>query len=65
MTSPDAVQYWWCLDHQRVETDDGCANTVRLGPFDDYADAAQALERAQQRNEEWDGDPAWNDDPKP
>ena len=45
-----------------VETGEGCANSVRLGPFDDYADAANALEHARQRTEAWDNDPSWNDD---
>jgi hypothetical protein len=55
--------YWWCLTHKRVEGRDGCANTDRLGPFDDYEDAANAIERARQRTEAWDNDPRWNDDP--
>jgi hypothetical protein len=63
MSIADPPQYWWCLEHQTVETRDGCANTVRLGPFDEYADAANAIELAQKRSEEWDADEAWNDDP--
>ncbi len=46
MTAGDPPRYWWCLDHEAVETDEGCANSVRLGPFDDYAKAADALETA-------------------
>jgi hypothetical protein len=26
-------RWWWCLEHQRVEPDLGCAGTERLGPF--------------------------------
>jgi len=63
MSGADSPHYWWCLDHRAVETDEGCANTVRLGPFDDYSEAAQAIELAQQRTEQWDNDQAWNDDP--
>jgi hypothetical protein len=62
MAAGDPPQYWWCLDHQSVETDEGCANTVRLGPFDDYAAAAAALETARRRSEAWDNDPVWNDE---
>lgn len=62
MTPSDPPRFWWCLDHQSVETDDGCANTVRLGPFDEYSKAAEALETARRRTEAWDGDPTWNDD---
>lgn len=47
-------QWWWCLVHQRVEPDDGCANAERLGPFATQEEAARALEIAQKRNEEWD-----------
>ncbi|HVQ18683.1 MAG TPA: hypothetical protein VMT27_06560 [Actinomycetes bacterium] len=53
--------YWWCLDHARVEGNDGCPNTVRLGPYDTYEDAAAALEHARERTEAWDHDPKWND----
>ncbi len=62
MTAGDPPQYWWCLDHGKVETDEGCANTVRLGPYDEYAKAADALEAARRRTEAWDSDPTWNDD---
>ncbi|MEO8107638.1 MAG: hypothetical protein ABI720_09985 [Actinomycetes bacterium] len=62
MTTTKALQYWWCLTDERVETDDGCANTERLGPFDEYAQAAAALETARLRSEAWDKDPEWNDD---
>ena len=65
--SDDAMKppYWWCLDHQRVEGRDGCANSVRLGPFEEYADARAAIQRARERTETWDQDPKWNDDIDP
>ncbi len=62
MSTGDPPQYWWCLDHQMVETDEGCANSVRLGPFKERAEAEQALELARRRSEAWDNDPTWNDD---
>ena len=55
--------YWWCLDHQRVEDSSGCANNVRLGPFDTREEAERALEIAKERTEAWDHDPRWSDDP--
>jgi hypothetical protein len=64
MSDSTGKHYWWCLDHQRVEPDEGCANSVRLGPFDEYAEAEQALELAQRRTEAWDNDETWNDDKK-
>ena len=60
-TDIQPLEYWWCLDHARVETDEGCANTVRLGPFVSAEEAANALEHARQRSEEWDSDPNWED----
>jgi len=59
-----APPYWWCLTHERAEGRDGCANTVRLGPFDTKEEAEQALETARKRSEAWDNDPKWNDVPE-
>jgi hypothetical protein len=56
------LHYWYCLNHHRVEPDDGCANSSRLGPYDSREEAARALERVEERNREWDNDPRWNDD---
>jgi hypothetical protein len=38
-----------------------CGPIDRLGPFDSSEEAAQALEKAQQRNEAWDDD-EWGED---
>lgn len=47
-------QYWFCLKHHRVETvEDLCPAKHRLGPYDTEAEAARALEIAQERNEAW------------
>ena len=58
------MKYWYCLKHHAVEPEEGCGQKDRLGPYDSEADAARALEKVQERNEEWDNDPAWNDDAK-
>jgi len=55
-------QWYYCLDHKRVEPNKGCRAEVRLGPYKTRQEAAQALEKVEQRNLEWDNDPAWNDD---
>ena len=55
-------EYWFCLIHHRVEGKVGCKYADRLGPYPTEAEAARALERVKERNEEWDSDPAWNDD---
>jgi hypothetical protein len=54
--------YWFCVKHHAVEGTKGCPNKDRLGPYDSREDAEHALEKAEQRNQEWDNDPAWNDD---
>lgn len=54
-------QWWYCLVHQRVEGEEGCPNSERLGPFDTKEEAANALEIARERNEQWDRDEdEWN-----
>lgn len=58
----DTSEFWFCLKHHQVEGRDGCPNKDRLGPYDSEADAARALEKAAERTEAWDSDPAWNDD---
>ncbi len=55
-------EFWYCLKHERVEPRDGCRNSDRLGPYDSEAAASRALEKVEERNEEWDNDPRWNDD---
>lgn len=56
-------EWWYCLKHGKVEHGAGCANSDRLGPFETEAEAANALELAKQRNEEWSKDDArWNGD---
>ncbi len=54
-------KFWWCLNHNAVEGQDGCAWKDRLGPYDSEAEAARALEKVKERNDEWDNDPKWND----
>ncbi|HEY0904192.1 MAG TPA: hypothetical protein VGE14_09920 [Marmoricola sp.] len=55
-------EFWYCLKHRRVEGEDGCPWADRLGPYPTEAEAAAALEKVEERNEEWDNDPDWNDD---
>ena len=61
--SDTATEYWFCVKHHAVETPQGgCPHADRLGPYATEAEAARALEKVEQRNEEWDTDPRWNDD---
>lgn len=55
-------EFWFCLTHHEVEGVDGCRNQDRLGPYPTAADAARALDKVSERNDDWDNDPVWNDD---
>ncbi len=55
------MKYWYCVKHHRVETENLCPPIDRLGPYPTEVEAARALEKAAERNEEWDNDPNWND----
>ncbi|HQR27026.1 MAG TPA: hypothetical protein PLP61_08315 [Nocardioides sp.] len=61
--SETGTKYWFCLKHHTVEGTDGCRNQDRLGPYPTAEDASRALERVQERNDAWENDPRWNDDP--
>ena len=54
-------RWWWCLKHQRVEPQLGCADTNRLGPFATVEEAQRALQTVRARNEKYDAeDEAWD-----
>lgn len=53
--------WYYCLDHRAVEPYEGCRSATRLGPYATAVDAGRALERAAERNEEWETDPRFND----
>jgi hypothetical protein len=57
-----AERYFYCLEHKTVETEEGCRAADRLGPYATRDEAEHALDKVQERNEEWDNDPKWNDD---
>jgi hypothetical protein len=56
------AEYWFCLKHHHVEGEQGCRAADRLGPYPTEAAASRALEKVEERNEEWEHDPAWTDD---
>lgn len=45
--------WWFCLKHHEVEPRKGCKNSDRLGPYQTREEAAGALARVEERNEEW------------
>jgi len=59
---PLTDEWYYCLDHKTVEPELGCRDEVRLGPFLSREAAAKALEKVDERNQDWDEDPAWNDE---
>jgi len=57
-----ASSWWYCLNHNRVEDENGCAHADRLGPYGSADEAAGALEAARQRTAAQDArDQAEND----
>ncbi len=60
-TDPRVQQYYYCLDHHRVEPFEGCKSANRLGPYATMHEAANALQTVQQRNVDWENDPRYKD----
>jgi hypothetical protein len=58
-------EYWFCLKHKTVEPREGCRNQDRLGPYSSESEAAAALDKVEERNEDWDHDPKWTGDNAP
>jgi len=50
------VSWYYCLVHQKVEPEEGCANAERMGPYATEPEAQHALELAHERNEAFDSD---------
>ncbi len=50
----DDQGWWYCLKHNVVEHGPGCPDKDRLGPYPTEAEAARALDKVRERNEEWD-----------
>ncbi len=61
----DEQEYWFCLKHKTVEPREGCRNQDRLGPYASQAEASKALDKVEERNEDWDHDPKWTGDNAP
>ena len=50
------MSWYYCLEHQRVEPEEGCPNAERMGPYPTEEAAHHALERAAERNAAFDED---------
>jgi len=56
------ASWWYCLNHNRVEDETGCAHADRLGPYASADDAAKALDTARQRTADQDARDQAEDD---
>lgn len=57
------MKWYFCLVHNRVEPEKGCANSERLGPYDSEEQASHAFEIARARNDAFDaGEDEWGED---
>lgn len=58
------MQYWFNVDSKAVEAHDDperARSANLLGPYESEAEAQSALEKAAERNQEWDdADEAWD-----
>ena len=54
-------KFWWCLNHKRSSPRRAAPGRTGSVPTTTEAEAARALEKVKERNEEWDNDPEWND----
>jgi len=48
------MSWYYCLVHQAVEPELGCANAERMGPYPTEQEAADSMETAHRRNEDYD-----------
>ena len=55
-------EYWYCLRHKTVESEQVCPGSERMGPYASRQEAQNALASAAERTQAWDEDPRWNDD---
>jgi hypothetical protein len=46
-------EWFYCVKHSKVEEGPECPAKDRLGPYSSREEAGRALERAEERNEEW------------
>ena len=59
MSNSGGGPYYWCLRHNRVETDANvCPASRTMGPYDTRSEAEQALARVAERNEQLDAEDA-------
>lgn len=50
------MRWYYCLEHQKVESEKGCPNSERMGPYKSEAEAGHALKLAAERNAAFDAE---------
>ncbi|MFY1676641.1 MULTISPECIES: hypothetical protein [unclassified Streptomyces] len=56
-------EWYYCLEHGKVEEGPECPAKDRLGPYQSSVEAEHAMEKARERNVRWENDPRWHDVP--
>lgn len=54
-------EWYYCLEHGKVEEGPQCPSKDRMGPYPTPSDAEHAMRTAGERNKEWENDPQWKD----
>ncbi|MFW0107984.1 SPOR domain-containing protein [Rothia sp. P7181] len=54
LPGPEENEYWYNLRTQQVQQGNLGLGTDLWGPYPSYEEALHAMEKAKQRNEEWD-----------
>ncbi|MFI9805011.1 hypothetical protein ACIHEJ_11700 [Streptomyces sp. NPDC052301] len=56
-------EWYYCLEHKKVEEGPDCPGKDRFGPYASPQEAQHAMETAAERNLQWENDPRWHDTP--
>ncbi|MGW6458188.1 hypothetical protein ACWF94_20135 [Streptomyces sp. NPDC055078] len=62
-TAGKAGEWYYCLQHKKVEEGPECPAKDRFGPYGSPEEATRAMETARERNLSWETDPKWHDTP--
>ncbi|HZG02374.1 MAG TPA: hypothetical protein VE546_02150 [Streptomyces sp.] len=54
-------EWFYCLEHRKVEEGPECPAKDRMGPYPSRAEAERAMETARERNLQWENDPRWSE----
>jgi len=60
-TAGKAGEWYYCLEHKKVEEGPECPAKDRMGPYTSREEATHAMDIARERNLEWENDPRWGE----